>query len=605
MKASTNGGNAASKPSKKSSPEANQNWHNHQLEGDGLLLQLFHHLWKKNKNFTSCPGARCPDTVVYEHNFPRGWYRYDPKHQEIVKLAGRCLDTSHICAAFSTPVQGTDIVAQYISTAEDEGGRRLTNVEFFTREDLQTFLNTRKEKPDGILQRFVPTKGKENSQIQAIWSPRVCMVQRRSNKHAINDRYVAPYARCVTFDGPSLYSEDKICAQKTQDRVKEICASFVEHFQSTDHKAITRMVLYFKLDPWDNIWLLWCGSLRVAPPKFQGNVRRMPLDLAPTFSTPGNAGLLANGDDQLNGLLEQPDRAHVGLSHDILFARSLAARSPKKKRDQSASPRKSPSPSEGTRLPEVRRSVTGESPLATLSASNSAQSPLSRAADGAVTRGFDPEGEVEAEAALDSAASPLLWGGTRAKREELQRKEDVVLAVMDDVLYGLVAHWQRRHPAAYVVQSPFEHVRAVLSVDEFDGLMACLGFYPAAPGALVLDQNSAGKDYYICRHLDCAVAQLEHRLRAAVRHCFATRAEGWPDVDMGSSADCSLPGMAYWLSSSPKHGSLRGPRLDGMLAQQWNGDAADRFVPLAGGKAPAADPVQKAKPRSRMQLPTV
>lgn len=44
-----------------------------------------------------------------------------------------------------------------------------------------------------------------------------------------------------------------------------------------------------------------------------------------------------------------------------------------------------------------------------------------------------------------------------------------------------------------MVQSPFEHVRAVLSVDEFDGLMACLGFYPAAPGALVLDQNSAGK----------------------------------------------------------------------------------------------------------------
>ena len=51
----------------------------HQLEGDGLLTLLYHHLWKKNKSFQSCPGIKLPDTVVYEHNFPRAWYTYEFK----------------------------------------------------------------------------------------------------------------------------------------------------------------------------------------------------------------------------------------------------------------------------------------------------------------------------------------------------------------------------------------------------------------------------------------------------------------------------------------------------------------------------------------------
>ena len=92
-------------------------------------------------------------------------------------------------------------------------------------------------------------KTKHNSQIQAIWSPRVTMVQRRSNKHSLDDKLVSPYERCVTFDGPSHYSEDKLCAQQSQDQIRKLCLSFVDHFHSTDHKTITRMVIFFKVRP--------------------------------------------------------------------------------------------------------------------------------------------------------------------------------------------------------------------------------------------------------------------------------------------------------------------------------------------------------------------
>jgi len=53
-----------------------KNWaiKGHQLDGDSNLISIFHYLWKKNKNLETCPGVRVPDTIVYEHNFPRGWY---------------------------------------------------------------------------------------------------------------------------------------------------------------------------------------------------------------------------------------------------------------------------------------------------------------------------------------------------------------------------------------------------------------------------------------------------------------------------------------------------------------------------------------------------
>ena len=109
------------------------------------------------------------------------------------------------------------------------------------------FLNLRKDHPDGILQRFLEAKSRHNCQIQAIWSPRVTMVRRRSNKATLDDKLLTPYERCVTFDGPSHYSEDKLCALPSQEHIKQLCLSFVEHFHSTDHKTITRMVLFFKV----------------------------------------------------------------------------------------------------------------------------------------------------------------------------------------------------------------------------------------------------------------------------------------------------------------------------------------------------------------------
>ena len=75
---------------------------------------------------------------------------------------------------------------------------------------------------------------------------------------------------------------------------------------------------------------------------------------------------------------------------------------------------------------------------------------------------------LEAEAGLEAALEPqpsLLWGEGRARRAELQRQEETVLAVMDDVLYGLVCAPPRRcaQPPARPVLSGAVVARCPLS----------------------------------------------------------------------------------------------------------------------------------------------
>ena len=99
------------------------NWlKSHPLEGDGTLVNLFHYLWKKNRDLQSCPLVRVPGTIVYEHNFPRGWYLYDGKHTELRKKTGKELDTNSIFREFSKAEdENVEIVASYLSKTEDEG----------------------------------------------------------------------------------------------------------------------------------------------------------------------------------------------------------------------------------------------------------------------------------------------------------------------------------------------------------------------------------------------------------------------------------------------------------------------------------------------------
>eukprot|EP01062_Namystynia_karyoxenos_P071210 TRINITY_DN66619_c0_g1_i1.p1 TRINITY_DN66619_c0_g1~~TRINITY_DN66619_c0_g1_i1.p1 ORF type:complete len:761 (+),score=261.29 TRINITY_DN66619_c0_g1_i1:82-2364(+) len=323
----------------------------HQMEDDGLLIHLYNQLhkktWSSRKEYQGCPGARCPDTVVYEHNFPQHWYHYDAKQEEIQKRPGSYLDTAQIYDFFKRPPPGSrdydqdrDIVAQYLYSEtvpcpENPDQEDIqTSVEFFTVRTLHDFLHNRKSRPDGVLQRFVVPKGRNphNFQIQAVWSPRVTALYKRTNMHRLRDHTVGIYERAVTADGPPHYTREDLVSGKTRDEIVKICRNFCTHFESTEKKPVARVVLYFKVDERDHVWILWASSLRIGATKHSTVHNPVPLSLSTKFATPDKEvqeRRNAVEGEELDRRLLCKDVEQYRLSGDWIFAtthcRDLAA----------------------------------------------------------------------------------------------------------------------------------------------------------------------------------------------------------------------------------------------------------------------------------------
>eukprot|EP01062_Namystynia_karyoxenos_P040794 TRINITY_DN296_c0_g2_i1.p1 TRINITY_DN296_c0_g2~~TRINITY_DN296_c0_g2_i1.p1 ORF type:complete len:539 (+),score=217.95 TRINITY_DN296_c0_g2_i1:115-1731(+) len=444
-------------------PEPDAWLKNHPLEGDGLLTGFYNHMWKKNKEFKSCEDVRCPDTIVYDHNFPRGWYTYDKKNKELVKKQGKELDTSTIAAAFSRQADpDVGIVASYMFSYEDpETADSVTSVEFFNERGLHEFVN-RKVKKEGILQRFLVPKGARNSVIQAVWSPRVCIVQRKTNVRSLYDKAETqrdPYSCAVTYEGPSHYSDDGTCAAKTTAKIKRICFNIVDHFYNTEHKHITRMVLYFKVDKDDEVWLLWCGSVRVSD---RAQPSKMPLNLSPIFTSPtaGGGPIARRGERAEHGMdgkvsegkLLELDCMHSKLQSDPIFHNKYIA-SPR-----SASPRRSPRPTHRRKKDDG----TGD-----------------RRDDDGDGRDED-DGRGIIYSTEDAERNWYRVPGVEESWLQLCQEREVVLSEINDIFYEAYSHFLK-HDAGPHIFTIDRKVSQLLTLDAVQELMAHLRIEHAQP----------------------------------------------------------------------------------------------------------------------------
>ncbi|KEG09429.1 hypothetical protein DQ04_05241060, partial [Trypanosoma grayi] len=285
----------------------------HPLEGDGLRPLLYMHLWKKDKGSESrLKNVRLPDTVVYEHDFPRAWYTYDSEAKEINKHPGKMLDAQSIYQYFSQTTPGCDVVAQFLTTCAPEDSAAatdedlLTYVVYFTADALREFLFGQKRKPDGILQKFVLPKGetttRRNAQLQVLWSPLVTVVYKRTNKHRLDELHVPAHLRAATFDGDCHLSELSLVADESKGRLDRLCREVVDHVYFTDRKLITRMVMNFKVDDNNRAWLLWCSSLRVSGDSLNPRNVQVPVVLSMRME------LLNDGSSTKDRLLKRRER---------------------------------------------------------------------------------------------------------------------------------------------------------------------------------------------------------------------------------------------------------------------------------------------------------
>lgn len=263
------------------------------LEGDGLIENLFYFLWSKD-DFGAGPTIYIPHTVLYKFTHPSAWYFTSLKSGKIKKKSKANLNNVQIEREFTKKRSPTDIVAYYIYFANNTSGDVSNNsgnatIEYFDSEGLRDFLYKREKSHNGMLQKFVLPKGTSNATIRAIWSPKICLLERRVNLKNVYDKRCSIYERGVTFDGADMYSRpEPVRGAMLPGEVQLLCEQIVDHVtQVSYHKyRISRMVLHLKSDADDKLWLLWCSSLRLLQAHATEAAPIRPLDIVNDAQVP-------------------------------------------------------------------------------------------------------------------------------------------------------------------------------------------------------------------------------------------------------------------------------------------------------------------------------
>eukprot|EP01062_Namystynia_karyoxenos_P007741 TRINITY_DN12718_c0_g1_i1.p1 TRINITY_DN12718_c0_g1~~TRINITY_DN12718_c0_g1_i1.p1 ORF type:complete len:1390 (+),score=379.30 TRINITY_DN12718_c0_g1_i1:77-4246(+) len=245
----------------------------HPLEGDGINANFFDYLAKENKGLSSAE-VWIPSTVIFEQGFAKAWYysekvvrkEGDSKRRvvEVKKRTGKECDLDVIKSHFIRDAKHeADLCGMFISHFSNDTSEG-SQVRFFDKRTLREFLNPYVEKPKGLLQKFVRPKGHNNTVIQAIWSPTVLVTEARRNRYSLMDKHVDVFSRSATFEGSSENCVHIVVAPVVIDYIRAQCEQVVQHFFSTEHLNITRMVLYFKVDHQNTLRLLYSASVRIA-----------------------------------------------------------------------------------------------------------------------------------------------------------------------------------------------------------------------------------------------------------------------------------------------------------------------------------------------------
>ncbi|CBJ30686.1 conserved unknown protein [Ectocarpus siliculosus] len=214
------------------------------LEGDGVCEHLYEFISCKDE-LSFRPTINIADTIVYKFGQPVSWYFTGVDGKVKKKFKTNIINTK-IEEAFVKASVGSDIVAYYISWTsngskyQDENEDK-TTIEYLDRQGLPM--------------------------VRAIWSPKMCLLERRVNCRQLHDRRYGIYERAVTYDGPDIFSTAcPLRGSVLPSQVQRCCESVVAHVSEVLFRKtrVCRMSLNFKIDSRDRVWLLWSNSIRLA-----------------------------------------------------------------------------------------------------------------------------------------------------------------------------------------------------------------------------------------------------------------------------------------------------------------------------------------------------
>ena len=254
-----------------------------QIEGDGLIENFFKLIWEKQEKDKGLRGFYLPDSVIYKYQQPRAWY-FTTREGYIKRKRKECLNAKSIEQEFLKSTSKSNIVAYFIYKSENK-----RQIEYFTASDFSHFLHHQRKILNGVLQKFVDPLGLKNSSIQMIWTPHLCLFEKRENMNNLLDPHLDIYEKVATFEG-----EDSQCTIKpfngTEIRkfMHELGEALADHiaFVTAEKMRPSRMVLVFKQDFMGQLCLLFATSVRCKSKSF--------IDISTSSAFPENVNRKRN-----------------------------------------------------------------------------------------------------------------------------------------------------------------------------------------------------------------------------------------------------------------------------------------------------------------------
>eukprot|EP00756_Hemistasia_phaeocysticola_P031485 Hpha_TRINITY_DN16355_c0_g3::TRINITY_DN16355_c0_g3_i1::g.59280::m.59280 len=102
-----------------------------------------------------------------------------------------------------------------------------------------------------------------NSIVQTTWSPGCFFIEKRVNKHRLDNQKVDINVRAATFDDYQNTETVPLVSDAVAASFQRMCQMIADHISVVFRYKLASLVLNFKIDRNDTIWLLWCSSLRI------------------------------------------------------------------------------------------------------------------------------------------------------------------------------------------------------------------------------------------------------------------------------------------------------------------------------------------------------
>ena len=205
--------------------------------------------------------------MVYKYRLPAFWFFSSVSGVLMRKKSGNVVGPTILDSFTKRPTCGAaDAPCAVHIYCESKG---VSTVQFFDSPGLHEFINNCEKQPDGVLQRFVAPRGSAHSVIRATWTPALCLLERRTNRHALGDTHSPLPSRCLTFEGREAEDSvsDPIHSPALAERVRGAANAIVSHVSKVTHggSSIVSAVFHFTLGSDDALYFLHASSLRLRP----------------------------------------------------------------------------------------------------------------------------------------------------------------------------------------------------------------------------------------------------------------------------------------------------------------------------------------------------